>query len=161
MLPCLQHVWDAMRQPLTLPLQSHLQQPIGLDPTRAPCMAAGACMGFLRSSAKHQHMWRGYFQRTASSHGTGCFRASSQCRWATGLPASFIQGTGAALHHMPWSVTSCLVGAEWGMGVRVSRGKPRVFSAKGLLTDAGGCSLGLHSFSRFCLIFLDDDTWFD
>jgi len=71
-------------------------------------------MGFIRSSAKHQHMWRGCVQREASSHGTGCFRASSQCRWAAGLPASFSQGTGAALHHMPSSVTLCRVSAEWG-----------------------------------------------
>ena len=121
-------------------------------------------MGFIRSSAKHQHLWRGCVPRAASSHGPGCFRASSQCRWATGLPASFIQGTGASLHHMSWSVTSCLLwvlsGAE---GIRVSRGviQESAQPKSQMLTGAGGCSLGLHRFSRLCLIFLDDDTWFE
>ena len=67
-------------------------------------------MGFIRSSAKHQYMWRGCVQRAASSHGPGCFRASSQSRWATGLPTNVIQGAEAALHHMPWSVTRMLSG---------------------------------------------------
>ena len=110
-------------------------------------------MGFICSSAKHQHLWRSCIQRAASSHGTGCFGASSQCRWATGLPASFIQGTWAALHHMPWSVILCLASGEWGHGSESAGVIHRPAHPKShLLMNADGCSLSLHNFNRFCFI---------